>query len=110
MTSDEQLSAIEAKVDAWGKSTAIYFPPPNHLTLAESRWLIARVRELEAQAAVDARVREAVGAVPQLLWYEALAYLAGGMRRENVPNRENIDQRLCAAINAALAEREGKGE
>ena len=67
--------------------------------------LQARICALEAQVAVDAKVREAVGAVPQLLWYEALAYLAGGMRRENVPNRENIDQRLCAAINAALAAR-----
>lgn len=42
-----KLAEIEAKVDAWGKSTDIYFAPPKHLDLGEARWLIARVHELE---------------------------------------------------------------
>lgn len=59
MTSEEQLAEIERKLEAWGKSTDIYFPPPNHLGLRESRWLLARVCELEGQVAADAEVREA---------------------------------------------------
>lgn len=100
--------ALSAVIDALSNEVA-HIEGDNRALVEQARDLESENAALEAQAAVDAKVREAVGAVPQLLWYEALAYLAGAMRRENVPNRENIDQRLCAAINAALAEREGRG-